>query len=74
MCEALLARQDRHDAVMHIHEHTDTSCGHEVAGSRMMKPGFTQFTIFMESSSKVQKRCLLVKSNKQLQILIYAFI
>lgn len=68
MCEAVLARQDRHDAVIHIHEHTGTSCGHEVAGSREQNDETGLYT--RESSSKVQKIYLLVKSNKQLQILI----
>lgn len=45
MCEALLARQDRHDAVVHIHEHTDTSSGHEVAGSRKQSDETGFYTI-----------------------------
>lgn len=45
MCEALLARQDRHDAVIHIHGHTDASCGHEVAGSRKQNDETGFYTI-----------------------------
>lgn len=45
MCEALLARQDRHDAVIHIHEETDTSCGHEVAESRKQNDETGFYTI-----------------------------
>lgn len=45
MCEALLARQDRHDAVIRIHEHTDTSCGHEVARGRKQNDETGFYTI-----------------------------